>query len=70
MDNPDINLIDIRDVVVDKNLPPQERFAEFLRQIGGENRFKCGKLVVSVRFADTDDTFEDRIRGFLEACED
>ena len=36
-------LVDIREVSVDKNLPKEERIAAFIRQIKNPYRFRCGK---------------------------
>ena len=52
-------LVDIRDVKVDKNLPKQERIAEYLRQIKNPYLFKCGKFIVAASFAEDGPTLED-----------
>ena len=43
-------LADIRDVSVNKDLPRQERIAEFIRQIRDPYHFKCGRFVVRAKF--------------------
>lgn len=53
------DLVDIRDVSVDKNLPKQERIAEYVRQIKNPYHFKCGKFSVRVKYADDGMTIED-----------
>jgi hypothetical protein len=53
------NLVDIRDVTVDKNLTKQERIAEYVRQIRNPYRFRCGKFTVTARFAEGGSTLED-----------
>jgi hypothetical protein len=53
------NLIDIRDVNVNKDLPKQERVAEFVRQIKDPYHFRCGKFTVTARFAEDGPTLED-----------
>jgi hypothetical protein len=53
------DLVDIRDVSVDKNLPKQERIAEYLRQIKNPYQFKCGKFIITAKFAETGPTLED-----------
>jgi len=53
------DLVDIRDVSVDRNLPKQERIAEYVRQIKNPYHFKCGKFTVRVKFADDGVTLED-----------
>ena len=41
---PDNALVDIRTVSVRKELPREERVAEFVRQIGNPYKFKCGRV--------------------------
>ena len=60
-----IDLVDIRDVSVDKNLPKQERIAEYIRQIKDPYHFKCGKFTVKVRFADSGPTLEDCLQRLM-----
>ena len=43
------DLVDIRDVQVDKDLSKQDRVAEFVRQIKDPYHFRCGKFVVTAR---------------------
>ena len=58
-------LVDINDVAVDKDLPKNERIAEFIRQIKDPYYFKCGKFTVKVRFADNGVTLEERLKSIL-----
>ncbi|MDR1892660.1 MAG: hypothetical protein LBQ48_06600 [Oscillospiraceae bacterium] len=58
-------LVDIQDVTVDRNLPKQERIAEFLRQIKDPYRFKCGKFTVTARFSDNGVTLEDCLQRII-----
>ena len=37
-------LVDIREVSVDKNLPKEERIVAFIRQIKNPYRFRCGRF--------------------------
>ena len=53
------DLVDIRDVSVDKNLPKQARIAEYLRQIKNPYHFKCGKFIITAKFAENGPTLED-----------
>ena len=53
------NLVDIRDISVDKALPKQARIAEYVRQIKDPYHFKCGKFTVTARFAEGGPTLED-----------
>ena len=59
------DLVDIRDVQVDKNLPKQARIAEYLRQIKDPYHFKCGKFIVTARFADGGPTLEDCLQRLM-----
>jgi len=59
------NLVDIRDVDVDKTLPKQERVAEFVRQIKDPYHFRCGKFVVTARFTADGPTLEDCLQRML-----
>ena len=58
-------LIDIRDVLVDKNLPKDERIAEYIRQIGNPFYFKCGKFTVRARFSENGPTLEDCLQRLV-----
>ncbi|MCL1862625.1 MAG: hypothetical protein FWF78_03555 [Defluviitaleaceae bacterium] len=60
-----INLVDIRSVKIDKDLPIKDRIADFINQIKDPYHYKCGKVTVMVSFADTTDTLEDRLEGYL-----
>ena len=53
------HLVDIRSVSVDKTLPREARIAEFIRQIKNPYRFKCGKFIVTAKYADSGLTLED-----------
>lgn len=46
-------LADIAKVQVNKNLPEDKRFADFLEQVKNPYCYRCGKVVVKVSFADT-----------------
>ena len=59
------NLVDIRDVSVNKELPREERVADFVRQIKDPYHFKCGKFIVQVSFAEDGGTIEECIKGLI-----
>jgi hypothetical protein len=59
------DLVDIRDVQVDKNLSERERIAEYRRQIKDPCHFKCGKFTVTARFAEDGVRLEDCLRQAL-----
>ena len=54
-------LVDIREVAVDKALPKEERIAAFLHQIKNPYRFRCGDFVV----ANNGVTLEECLQGIL-----
>ena len=58
-------LVDIREVTVDKELPKAERIAAFVRQIKNPYRFRCGNFVVNACFAQGGATIEECLRGIL-----
>lgn len=62
---PDDALVDIRDVSVDRNLPREERIAEFVRQIKDPYRFRCGNFIVNTSFAEGGATIEECLLGIL-----
>ena len=55
-------LVDIRDVRVDKNLPKQERIADFVRQIRDPYHFRCGQFTVTAHFTESGPSLEDCLR--------
>ena len=61
----DAELVDIRDVTVDPNLPRKERIAEFVRQIKNPYHFKCGKFTIHAKFAETGPTLEECLKQIL-----
>ena len=59
------DLVDIRDVHIDRTLPKEERIRQFVEQIKNPYCFKCGDVVVKTSFADTDVTLEERMEHYL-----
>ena len=60
-------LRDIRDVVINPDLPKKERILDFIRQIGNPYCYRHGKFVVKVTFTDTDVTLEDRMLAYIRS---
>lgn len=60
------NLVDINDVKIDTSLPVNERIVDYIRQIKNPYVFKCGKLVVKVNFANTNETLEDKLKHIID----
>ncbi|WP_313527944.1 DUF6870 family protein [Anaerotignum sp.] len=62
----DLNeLVDIRTVEVQIDLPKEERVADFIQQIKNPYLFKCGNIVVESVFSETDMTLVERIKQYL-----
>ena len=58
-------LVDIREVTVDKDLPKEERIAAFLHKIKKTYRFRCGDFVVNTAFSSNRVTLEECLQGIL-----
>lgn len=58
-------LVDIRSVSVSKELPKDERTADFVRQIGNPYRFKCGGFIINASFDEHGATIEERLQGVI-----
>ena len=59
------NLVDIREVSVEKNLPKEQRIESFVRQIKNPYRFRCGDFVVNASFSSNGMTLEECLKGIL-----
>ena len=59
------DLVDIREVQIDKSMPRDERVAEFVRQIRNPYHFRCGKFVVTARFAEDGPTLEECLQRII-----
>jgi hypothetical protein len=59
------DLIDIRDVIINKKIPKQERIVEFIKQIKDPHHFRCGQFVVTVKYSNNKTTIEDCLRGIM-----
>lgn len=59
------DLVDIREVTVDKSIPRDERVAEFVRQIRNPYHFRCGKFEVTARFAEDGPTLEECLQRII-----
>ena len=58
-------LVDIRDVSINRELPKEERIADFVRQIKNPYLFKCGKYIVKASFSENGQTLEECIKGLI-----
>jgi len=59
------DLVDIRNVCIDRNLPLEERVRSFVEQIKNPYCFRCGEAVVKTSFLDTGETLEDCLESYL-----
>ena len=58
-------LVDIRDVKIDRSLPTEERIKSFVEQIKNPYQFKVGDTVVRVAFANTHNTITDNFLNMI-----
>lgn len=60
-------LIDIRDVKVDRSLPTEERIKSYVEQIKNPYRFKVGDVKVRVSYAENDQTLNDNFSEMISS---
>ena len=58
-------LVDIRDVHIDSDLPQEERIRSFVMQVKNRYRFKVGEVTVNIAYADTSATLNDCFADML-----
>lgn len=58
-------LVDIRDVVIDKSLPLEERVRSYVEQIKDPYCFKVGDVVVRVSYTDKDKSLTDSFTSMI-----
>ena len=58
-------LVDIRDVVIDKSLPLEERVRSYVEQIKDPYCFKVGDVVVRGSYADKDKSLTDSFTSMI-----
>ena len=58
-------LVDVRTVMIDENLPLQERIMQFINKIGNPYCFRVGDVAVKVEYEDTEITFEQRFEKII-----
>ena len=59
------DLVDIRDVVIDKSLPLEERVRSYVEQIKDPYCFKVGDVVVRVSYAGKDKSLTDSFTSMI-----
>ena len=60
-------LVDIRQIKIDKTLPPKERLAMYKSQIQDPQHFKCGKLTITLGYLPTEETLKDKLASYLNS---
>lgn len=65
----DEQLVDIRDVKIDRALPAEERIRSFVEQIRDPYKFRVGDVVVEVSFADTQNTITDNFINMIASMQ-
>ena len=58
-------LVDIRDVVIDKSLPLEERVRSYVEQIKDPYCFKVGDVIVRVSYAGKDKSLTDSFTSMI-----
>jgi len=62
----DINdLVDIRDIKINREQSKEERIRDFVRQVGNPYCYRVGKIAVKLNFPDTSATLEDRLESLI-----
>lgn len=63
------DLIDIRTVNIDTELPKEKRIENYIQQIKNPYQFRCGKMVVQIFFADTEVTLDECLKQYIRMVE-
>lgn len=58
-------LRDISGIRIDTTLPRDERIRSFVEQIGNPYCYRDGDIVVSIGYADTQVTLQDRLKSYV-----
>ena len=62
-------LVDIREVAVNTDLPKEERILDFIRQVHNPYCFRHGKIVVKIGFSESAEhiTLEEQFESYLRS---
>lgn len=58
-------LVDIRGIQINTNLPPERRMTDYLEQIKNPYCFLCGDAAVRVNFEPAGDELKSKLKNFL-----
>lgn len=62
------DLIDLRDIRIDKNCSVQSKIISFVEQIKNPYFFKVGKIAVKLNFDNEGPTFQEKLLNSLKEC--
>lgn len=60
------DLVDIRDVVIDRSLPKEERILDYITQIKNPYKYKDGKYTITVEYNETGESFKTHLERLIE----
>jgi len=60
------SLVDIRNIKINQELSVTDRILEFIALTKNPYLYKYGDKVVRINFAETEVTFEERMKGYFE----
>ena len=60
-----LDLVDIRDVQIDKKQKPQKRLENYVQQIKNPYCYKYGDYIVKISFEDTTVTLAERLKELI-----
>lgn len=62
------DLVDIRDIVVDKKQPIENRILSFVEQVKNPYFFKVGNIAVKVNFNNNNASLQERLENYFKDC--
>lgn len=61
------SLVDIKDIHINPKSPPNEKTAEYVRQIKNPYCFLCNGYAVKIEFSDNERTIEDCFMDYIDS---
>lgn len=58
-------LMDLKDIEIDPDASPEDKMAEYIKQIKNPYCFLCNGYVIKLEFSETDKTIEDRFLEYI-----
>ena len=58
---------DIRDINIDSNKPLLERILDYINQVKNPYFIRCGKILVKIKYSETETTIEDCMEGYFRS---